>query len=331
MSFFATRIGRSLSTGRAVLRAAGCASTVAAAASWWAQDQALCLADNKSMTLQGKVALVTGGTGSIGFAIAQQLADAGCHVALVDLNEQRCQEMAARLPTRCIGIAIDVASEPAVTAGVARVTDELGGVDILVNVAGVLSNNKAFETSADEWRNVHAVNYDSCFFLSKACMPNMVKQGWGRVINLSSWAWKSGGLTAGTAYSASKAAMVGLTFSLARQFAADGVTVNAVAPCYVFSPMIMEQLTAEKRAELLTTSKYRESRPVLSSATVVCALALCVLLSHATSLSFLYASVPVRRFCKPEEVAHAVLFLASPLSGFITGEVVDMNGGFQMD
>ena len=191
-------------------------------------------------------------------------------------------------------MAFDVSSEASVTAGVTQITEQLGGVDVLVNVAGILSNNKCFETSAEEWRKVHAVNYDSCFYLSKACMPHMVAQGWGRVVNLSSWAWKSGGLTAGTAYSASKAAVVGLTFSLARQFAADGVTVNGVAPCYVFSPMIMEQLTAEKRAELLQT-------------------------------------IPVRRFCTPEEVAHAVLFLVSPLSGFITGEIVDMNGGFQMD
>ena len=200
--------------------------------------------------------------------------------------------MASKLPTRSIGVAFDVSNEASVNEGVARVAATLGGVDVLVNVAGILSNNKAFETSAEEWRKVHAVNYDSCFYLSKACMPHMVSNGWGRVINLSSWAYKSGGLTAGTAYSASKAAMVGLTFSLARQFASSGVTVNAVAPCYVFSPMIMEQLPESKRAELLET-------------------------------------IPVRRFCMPEEVAHAVLFLASPLSGFITGEVIDMNGGFQ--
>ena len=248
----------------------------------------------EAQSLKGKVALVTGATGSIGWAVAQQLADAGCHVALVDLNEERCQEFASQLPTRSIGIAFDVSNEPAVVDGVKRVSAALGGVDILVNVAGILSNNKAFETSADEWRKVHAVNYDSSFYLSKACMPHMVERGWGRVVNLSSWAYKSGGLTAGTAYSASKAAMVGLTFSLARQFAGAGVTVNAVAPCYVFSPMIMEQLTAEKRGELLEM-------------------------------------IPVKRFCKPEEVAHAVMFLVSPLSGFITGEVVDMNGGFQMD
>ena len=215
--------------------AATCATAAAAAAACsWPQERAVLLqgiptTQESTTSLSGKVALVSGGTGSIGFAVAQQLAEAGCHVALIDLDEKRCQEMAAKLPTRCIGLAFDVSSEPAVIAGVERVTEALGGVDILVNVAGILSNNKAFETSAEEWRKVHAVNYDSSFFLSKACMPHMVKQGWGRVINLSSWAWKSGGLTAGTAYSASKAAMVGLTFSLARQFAADGVTVNAVS------------------------------------------------------------------------------------------------------
>jgi len=254
----------------------------------------MCAESTAPSSLKGKVALVTGGTGSIGWACAKQLAEAGCHVALVDLDLGRCEELAAQLPTKSIGVAYDVSSEPAVIAGVASISERLGGVDILVNVAGILSNNKCFETSAEEWRKVHAVNYDGAFFLSKACLPHMVAQGWGRVVNLSSWAWKSGGLTAGTAYSASKAALVGLTFSLARQFAADGVTVNGVAPCYVMSPMIMEQLSAEKRAELLQT-------------------------------------IPVHRFCTPEECAHTVGFLASPLSGFITGEIVDMNGGFQMD
>jgi len=273
--------------------AAAAAATAATATCMW-QWNAECEPATAPQSLKGKVALVTGGTGSIGFCVAEQLAEAGVHVVLVDLNAAKCEEMAAKLPTHSIGISFDVSKEEAVFEGVQRIKERLGGVDILVNVAGILSNNKVFETSADEWRKVHSVNYDSNFYLSKACMPHMVEQGWGRVINLSSWAWKSGGLTAGTAYSASKAAVIGLTFSLARQFASAGVTVNAVAPCYVFSPMIMEQLTAEKRTELLET-------------------------------------IPVRRFCKPEEVAHAVLFLASPLSGFITGEVIDMNGGFQMD
>ena len=285
---------RGLSGARRFLPvAAGSAAAFGASALALSSSKSTCN-QHPSRPLEGKVALVTGGTGSIGWAVAQTLSSAGCHVALVDLNEERCREMASKLPTRSMGIAFDVSQEESVNEGIAAVKDSLGGVDILVNVAGILSNNKVFETSSDEWRKVHAVNYDSCFFLSKACMPHMVEQQWGRVINLSSWAWKSGGLTAGTAYSASKAAVIGLTFSLARQFAGAGITVNAVAPCYVFSPMIMEQLSEQKRAELLE-------------------------------------SIPVRRFCKPEEVAHAVLFLASPLSGFITGEVIDMNGGFQMD
>ena len=144
-------------------------------------------------SLKGRVALVTGGTGSIGWACAKQLAAEGCHVALVDLDLARCEELAAQLPTKSIGVAFDVSSEPEVVAGVASISERLGGVDILVNVAGILSNNKCFETSAEEWRKVHAVNYDGAFFLSKACLPHMVAQGWGRVVNLSSWAWKSGG------------------------------------------------------------------------------------------------------------------------------------------
>ena len=114
------------------------------------------------------------------------------------------KSIAGSLPSKSIGIAINVSDDSAVEFGVDRGLEKLGasGVDILVNVACILSNNKLVETTAAEWRKVHAVNYDSCFYLCKKCVPYMLQQNFGRIVNMSSWAWKSGrGLTAGTAYS----------------------------------------------------------------------------------------------------------------------------------
>ena len=113
-------------------------------------------------------------------------------------------------------------------------------------------------------------------------------------MNIASYAWKSGGKTSGTAYSSSKAAIVGLTFAIAKQSAEFGVTVNGIAPAYVMSPMVTEQLTEEQRQKMMS-------------------------------------EIPVRRFSEPEEIANCVRFLASPMSAFITGEIIDMNGGFQFD
>ena len=117
---------------------------------------------------------------------------------------------------------------------------------------------------------------------------------WGRIVNVGSLASKTGGLTVGTAYSGSKGALAALTISLARELAEHGVTANAVAPACVKTPMLTEQLTEAQRQALLQ-------------------------------------QIPVRRFCEPEEFAHVVCFLVSPLSGFITGEVIDLNGGLHMD
>jgi 3-oxoacyl-[acyl-carrier protein] reductase len=228
--------------------------------------------------LNGKIAVVTGAAGTMGRAVVEALRADGVKVIGVDVK-----------PTPD-GIVCDI-SDPAAAEKAMRA---LGRVDILVNNAGILSNNKSEATAPDEWRRVLAANLDGAFYLSRAAIPGMKERRWGRIVNTCSLAAKTGGLTAGTAYSTSKGALTSLTFSLARELAAFGVTVNGISPAYVRTPMVTEQLTEAQRQAVL-------------------------------------AQIPVGRFCEPEEFAHVVRFLVSPLSGFITGEIIDLNGGVIMD
>jgi 3-oxoacyl-[acyl-carrier protein] reductase len=244
--------------------------------------------------LQDKIALVTGAGGTMGRAVVRALVEDGCRVAMIDIAGPAMTPLAAELGSRVAAFACDISDAAAVGAAHARVVSTLGAVDILVNNAGILSNNKLEATSVAEWRRVLGANLDGAMFWAQAVVPAMKARRWGRIINTSSLAAKTGGLTAGTAYSVSKGALSALTFSLARELAAHGVTANAIAPAYVRTPMVTEQLNEEQRQALLR-------------------------------------QIPVARFCEPEEFAHAVRFLASPLSGFITGEILDLNGGLLMD
>ena len=244
--------------------------------------------------LDGKVALVTGAAGPMGLATVKFLLEDGCRVAMVDVNAQANDARAQELGAGTFPVAFDIGDSSAVRAGHARIVERLGPVDILVNNAGILSNNKVEATDDAEWRRVLAANLDGAFYLARAVVPAMKQRRWGRIINTCSLAAKTGGLTAGTTYSVSKGALTSLTFSLARELAPHGVTANGISPAYVNTPMVTEQLTEAQRQALL-------------------------------------AQVPVGRFCEPEEFAHVVRFLASPLAGFITGEIVDLNGGLVMD
>jgi 3-oxoacyl-[acyl-carrier protein] reductase len=244
------------------------------------------------MAGKGKVALVTGAAGGLGLATSKALLEDGFTVAMADLNAQKLEALSR--PLGAHAVAVDVSDQLQVEAAFRRIEEELGPVDVLVNNAGILSNNKIDATTAEEWHKVLAVNLDSAFYLSKLALPGMKARRWGRIVNTCSFAMKSGGLTAGTAYTVSKGALQALTFSLARECASHGVTVNGIAPAHVRTAMVTEQLTEEQRQRLV-------------------------------------AQIPVGRFCEPEEFAHCVRFFVSPLAGFITGEILDLNGGLQFD
>ena len=150
--------------------------------------------------VQGKVALVTGAAGSIGAAVSRALHSAGVDVAMMDITDEPLDRMAVELSDcpggRVLPVKVDISDHAAIEDAVARVNEELGAPSILVNVAGILSNNKLAETTVAEWDRVMNINVTAAFLLCKACCPAMAAQGWGRVVNISSWAWKSGGLTA---------------------------------------------------------------------------------------------------------------------------------------
>lgn len=245
-------------------------------------------------SLQGRIAVVTGAGGTMGRSVVDSLVARGCRVGMVDVQLGSMTAASERHGPRVLALTCDIREARDVQRSHEKVVEQFGPVSVLVNNAGVLSNHKIEATTPEEWRQVMAVNIEGAMHWAQAVVPGMKAARWGRIVNVSSLAAKTGGLTAGTAYAVSKGALSALTLSLARELAAFGVTANAVAPAYVRTPMVTEQLSETQRQALL-------------------------------------AQIPVGRFCEPEEFAHVVNFLISPMSGFITGEIVDLNGGLHMD
>lgn len=250
--------------------------------------------------LTDRTALVTGAgsRNGIGRATALALAGQGADVAVCDLTPAGVDETAAeirRLGRRALSFTVDVTSAEQVQAMVEAVERAWGRLDILANVAGITQPVRVAETTPADWDRILRVNLMGTFLCAKAAAAVMRKGRYGRIINLSSVSAKrGGGVFGGAHYSAAKAGILGFAKALAREVAADGITVNSVAPGLVLTDIRGGIESDEGQARLA-------------------------------------AEIPIRRLCRPDEVAAAVCFLASQEAGYITGEEIDINGGSHMD
>lgn len=241
--------------------------------------------------LTGKRALVTGASGGIGGAVARVLHAAGAEVALSGSREAPLAALAAELGARAHVLVGNLASAEEAEGLVKRASDAMGGVDILVNNAGITRDGLMMRMSDEDWLSVIDVNLNAVFRLSRAALRGMMKARWGRIINITSVVAQAG--NPGQAnYAAAKAGVAGMSRSLAQEVASRNITVNCVAPGLIETAMT-EKLTEEQRGRIL-------------------------------------ADVPAGRMGRPEEVAAAVLYLASEEAAYVTGATLDVNGGGDM-
>ena len=245
-------------------------------------------------SLQGKIALVTGASQGIGRACALELARAGTTVALAARNIEKLAAVAAEISAEggtAKSYALDVSSEESIKAAAKAVLADHGSVHILVNNAGITKDGLALRMKLADFDDVLRTNLTGAFLLTQAVISSMMKARWGRVINITSVVGETG--AAGQAnYAASKAGLIGLTKSLAREFASRGITVNAVAPGFIQTAMT-DSLTDDQKSGILT-------------------------------------QIPLSRYGTDADIAAAVAYLASESAGYITGHTLDVNGGLYM-
>jgi 3-oxoacyl-[acyl-carrier protein] reductase len=241
--------------------------------------------------LSGRVALVTGSTRGIGRAIAETLAGAGARVAVVGRDRSKAEEAATAIHADARGFGCDVADVASVNALVADVEKTFGSLDILVNNAGLTRDNIMLRLKDDDWDAVLNANLRGAFATIRAATRGMMKRRWGRVINIASVVGITGN-KGQTNYAASKAGLIGLTKSVAKEFASRNILANAVAPGFIETDM--------------TKSMTAEARTAMSQ------------------------QIPLERLGAPNDIAGVVAFLASEHAGYITGQVIVVDGGLVM-
>ena len=247
---------------------------------------------SKQFDLHGSVAVITGGARGIGLSTAERLADAGADIAIVDIDQDASHAAVANIEARgrrAIACPIDLTDEQAVIAMTDEVVQKLGRYDILVCAAGIVGRNAfAWETSLDEWRKVIDVNLTALWLCNREALRPMRQQNYGRIVNIASIAGKEGNPKLGP-YSASKAAVIGMTKSLAKEVADTEIRINSIAPAVIQTPML-SQVSQE-------------------------------------TINYMVSKIPVGRTGKTEEVAALVHYLASNECGFSTGACFDISGG----
>ena len=241
--------------------------------------------------LTGRVALVTGSTRGIGRAIAQTLAACGARVAVVGRDQSRADAVAAEVGAGAQGFACDIADTAQVTALVERVEQAFGAIDILVNNAGLTRDNILLRLKDDDWDAVINANLRGAFATIRAVTRSMMKRRWGRIINISSVVGITGNRGQAN-YAASKAGLIGLTKSVAKEFASRNILANVIAPGFIATDM--------------TDAMTPEARETLSR------------------------QIPLERLGTAQDVANAVAFLASEQAAYITGQVLVVDGGLVM-
>ena len=242
--------------------------------------------------LSGKIALVTGASRGIGKAIAEALAAQGATVIGTATSENGAAAISEYLAASGgKGLALNVTDKASVEASLKAIADEFGGIDILINNAGITRDNLLMRMKDDEWQDIIDTNLSSIFTLSKAVLRGMMKKRYGRIVNVGSVVGSSG--NAGQAnYAAAKAGVIGFSKSMAREVASRGITINVVAPGFIDTDMT-KALTDDQREAI-------------------------------------FKDIPANRLGAPEEIASTVAFLVSDGAAYITGETIHVNGGMYM-